>query len=560
MISARKKRSTVRCTLVKAEEWRFVILIMVAVLVITSLPYVFGYISAPQDQQFMGLIFNVPDHAQYFSWYRDFQTANLVSNRMTPEPTAPLFFNLLWWVLARIGLYTGLSHIHVFLVFRLVAVGAFLLMLYYFCSLVFEQVGERKSAFLLIAFTSGLGWILIVLKYTVTQGVLLFPLDVYRAGANSFLSMMAYPHFTIANALILALFALFLVGYERQQLRYALAAGVVAIILGWQHVYDLITIYGVLGVFFVLETVRLRSVPWYLVKAGLVLAVLSVWSPLYAVYLTNFDPTWQEVLAQFGNAGVFTADPFHMIILVGLPLVVAVLTFDGFACDGRWSKHELFIKTWFLTSFVLGYLPVGYQVHLTNLWQVPVGILAIAGLFRQVAPYSARVLGRWKALRWSREQVQRLVVVCFVLLCSLTNVYLWMWRFVDLARHEHPYYLYNEELAAMDWLADNADPDDVVLSSLTTGQYVPVFSDSHAFISHWAQTLDFFGKLAVVDEFFVSGTDDTWRQDVLEQYSVDYVFCGPVERDLGGCKLESSPFLRRVYASSLVEIYQVRDE
>ena len=559
-VRQKSKQFTIKGALVKAKERRFVIVVTIFVLVVTSLPYVYGYISAPPDRQFMGLVYNVPDHAQYFTWYRDFQTNSLIPNRMTPESTVPLFFNLLWWVLARIGFYTGLSYIQVFLIFRLVAATAFLFMLYYFCSLFLYQIWERRIAFLMITFASGLGWILVVLKYTVMEGELLFPLDVYKAGTNTFLSMMAFPHFTIANALILIVFASILIGYERHQLRYALVASTTAAILGWQHVYDLITIYGVLGIFFALETLRIRAIPWYLLKAGLILGLFSVWTPLYALYLTNFDPNWREVLGQFGNAGVFTADPFHLIILLGLPLLVAVLTFDGFTPLTERARPELFIKTWFLTSFILGYLPVGYQVHLTNLWQVPVGVLATIGLCRRITPYLTEVFSRWTRRFWSRDQAQRLVVIGFLMLASLTSVYLWLWRFVDLARHNYPYYLHKEEIAALDWLEANAEPDDVVLSSLTIGQYVPVFTDAHAFLAHWAETLDFFGKSNMVEEFFAGETDDARRQHILRQYSVDYVFHGPPERELGDYDPATTPWLTLTFSVPQVDVYRVKDD
>jgi hypothetical protein len=52
----------------------------------------------------------------------------------------------------------------------------------------------------------------------------------------------------------------------------------------------------------------------------------------------------------------------------------------------------------------------------------------------------------------------------------------------------------------------------VVLSSLTIGQYIPAYTGAHAFLAHWAQTLDFFGKSRMVDEFFAAGTDNQRRQ------------------------------------------------
>ncbi|HEU5088043.1 MAG TPA: hypothetical protein VFT99_11375, partial [Roseiflexaceae bacterium] len=73
------------------------------VLIASSLPYAYAYLTQPPDRVFSGIVFNVPDNAQYLSWARDHRTGLLVSNRMTPEPNPPLLFNLLWLVVAQLS-------------------------------------------------------------------------------------------------------------------------------------------------------------------------------------------------------------------------------------------------------------------------------------------------------------------------------------------------------------------------------------------------------------------------------------------------------------------------
>ena len=115
----------------------------------------------------------------------------------------------------------------------------------------------------------------------------------------------------------------------KKQLMYSAAAGVVGLLLALQHAYDLLALYGVLGTFTLLVTLRDRRIPWLLVKSNLAVGLISWWPGLYSLWLTRTSPVWKEVLAQFSNAGVYTPDPFHLVILMGLPLLVAVLTFDG---------------------------------------------------------------------------------------------------------------------------------------------------------------------------------------------------------------------------------------
>jgi uncharacterized membrane protein len=531
----------------------FALGISLAVLAITSLPYVFGYMTSPADKQFTGLVINVPDHCQYFAWLKGFRSALLISNTLTPEPNPPVFFNLLWWALAQVGNLTGLGYAALYQIFRWVAGISFLLALYGFYALVFDDCPRRRFAFLLTTFASGLGWILVVLKYTLTGGVLLHPLDVYVAEGNTFVCILGYPHFLFALAFILCVFELVLIGQRRNQLRYAVAAGIMTLALGWQHGYDLIIICGVLGAYGLLVALRERAWPRYLIKAGLIVGILSVWPAVYNVCLTTVNPLWSEVLAQFANANVYTPDPLHLTVLFGLPLIVACFAWVRSLWLRGWDRPMLFVQVWFLVGFLLNYIPTDFQIHMLNSWQVPVMILATKGVYDFIVP----ALGRWKS--GNGERVRRLAVMLFVLAVLPTNIYLWAWRFVDLNRHDYPYYLYRDEVAAMEWLAERAPADAVVLSSLETGQYLPASGGQRAFLAHWAQTVRFYDKSSRVARFFDVQTEDMERLETLQAFGVDYVFYGPAERVLGEYDPSTSSLFELVFSSSRVKVYRVED-
>ena len=535
-------------------EIRFVLGVSLAVLVVTSLPYVFAYVTSPPDKQFMGLVINVSDHCQYFAWLEEFRSAHLISNTLTPEPNPSIFFNLLWWGLARIGNLTGLGYAALYQIFRWFASISFLFALYGFYAITFSDLPRRRFAFLLTTFTSGLGWALVVLKYTLTDGEILYPLDVYIAEGNTFLCILGYPHFVFASAFILAVFGLVLIGQRRGQLRYAVAAGITALILGWHHGYDLIIIYGVLGAYGLAFALRNRVWPTYLVKAGLTVGIVSVWPVLYNVYLTTANPLWDEVLAQFANAGVYTPNPVHLIVLFGLPLIVAAVTWIRSMWLQRWDDLNLFVQVWFFVGFLLSYIPTDFQIHMLNSWQVPMVILATKGLYDLSVPASAQ----WKSRIGKRAQ--RLVVVLSVLAVLPTNVYLWAWRIVDLGQHNYPYYLYGDEVAAMEWIAEHSGTDVVVLGSLDTGQYIPVLSGQRAFLAHWAQTVSFYDKRDRVGRFFDAAVGDEDRAETVYSFGVDYVLHGPAERRLGDYDPSTTPWLALVFSAPQVDVYCVQTE
>jgi uncharacterized membrane protein len=118
--------------------------------------------------------------------------------------------------------------------------------------------------------------------------------------------------------------------------------------------------------------------------------------------------------------------------------------------------------------------------------------------------------------------------------------------------------LHKDEIAALAWLEANVKPDDVVLSSVMIGQYIPAMTGTHAFLAHWAQTLDFYAKSAMVDEFFAEDTIDVRRQQILLQYKVAYVFYGPAEQALGDYLVQRSPLVQLAFSTPKAKVYAVR--
>lgn len=542
---------------VEAHEWRFVIGVIVFVLAVTTLPYLYAYVTTPPDKQYMGIMVNVPDHVQYFSWMHELSQANLISNKLTPEPNKPIFFNLLWWLMGRLGLVLGLDYAVMFQLLRIVSTAAFLLLVYRMCAWFLDDRLMRRTAFLLIVFGAGFGWVLVVIKYVFHLSDVPLPILLYTFEPNTFLSILSTPHL-IDAALYMFVFDLILRGEVKGQLRYAVAAGLFAQFMGWQHAYDLFLIYSIVGGYALLRMLRDRRLPLYWVKAGVILGALSVWPGLYSFLLTSLDPIWKEVLAQFDNAGIFTPNLLLLPVLMGGTFLLALFILVK---ERRWVLKDqddktLFVTAWFVFNFVLIYLPTNYQIKMLNGWQAPIAILATQGLFKHALPALGRLFAR-RGWGWKADTLRAGAAAALVIVVIPTNLYLLGWRFVELRRHEYPYFLYKDEVAAMQWLSSNAPGDDVVLGSETTGQYVPALTGAHAFLAHWAQTVDYYGKVAMVNEFFAGETNDTRRREILTQYSVDYIIYGPAEQALGSYSPSGSGFLKEVFSLPKVKVYAV---
>lgn len=539
-------------------DFRRVAIYFLAVMAATSLPYIFAYVASPPGRHFQGIVFNLADHVQYFSWLRDHRTDWLVANRMTPEPNAPALFNLLWLIVGRSAAVTGWSVPVLFQGVRVLAAIGLLLVLAPVCRLFTRTRGEQWTAYALVVLGAGLGWVWVIDKYLRGLADVRFPLDLYVGEANTFFSIMAFPHFVIACTLIIAVFWCFIRAMETRSWGLVAVAAALALTLTLQHAYDLLIIGLVPACFLALVALRDRRIPWF---GGFALALVGcVATPpaLYFTLLTSRDPLWRAVLAQFGNAGVYTPPPAHLLILMGVPLIIVLAGLIWFLArtivERDWARlipsdnRDLFLWTWLGVGFLLLYVPTDFQIHMLNSWQVPVALLAARAVYWQFMP----------SLSGRLPRLARALPLLVVLAALPANLYLTTWRITELARFDEPYYLSAGEQEAMHWLAANAGRDTVVLSGLNLGQFVPVYSDGRAFLGHWAQTVAFFDKRERVQAFFDASTTDAKRLALLDEFKITHVLHGPEERRLGAYRPVRSPRLEPIFTRDDVTVYRVR--
>jgi hypothetical protein len=528
-------------------------------IVVSSLPYLYGYLASPADRQFMGLVYGVHDYAQYMSWARESGERLLVENKLTAEQSPPAFFNLYWWLVGRAARLSGLDFLAVNQLGRLLSILLFVLAAGAFCAAVFDEPARRRFALLLTALSAGFGWGLAALKPLL--GELPLPLLVHNSLGNTFFSAMVAPHHLFAAAVLAGLFWLVLRGYQHGSIWRLALAGLLALVLGLAHTYDLVLAYAVVACFGLLMTLR-DGLRWRWLSGLALFYALSAPAPLYWALLSVSRPDWREVLAQFRNLGVFTPDPLQLIVLLGPMLPLALLTYRGLVPLAERTATDLLLYTWLGLNLLLIYLPLNFQIMLLNGSQLVLAVLATRGLFDHVLPWVRRAAeqARWPGAATVRPALlggARLLPVLLVLLMLPTNLYLLAWRCLDLGRGAYPYYLAHDDLAALGWLEQRVEPADVVLSSLEVGHFVPGRTGAHAFLAHGANTLDFNRKRNLVERFYSTSMSDAERRELLARYRVSYIFLGPAERRLGQFQPDQAEYLRPAFVSPLTSVYRV---
>ena len=528
----------------------------VGMLALSSIPVLIAYLTVPADRQFMGIVSDVPDWAQYLAWMRAFTHHIVIENPLTCEPQSPAFFNLQWFVLGRLATWMPLAV--VLEGFRLTAAALFLFLTWGAARAYFGA--DRRgavTAWWLMNASAGWGVIWVVDKHLFGRADARNPLDIYVLEPITFQNMIVFPHFLVAAALILLIFRTAARAIDEERWAPALASGGFSLLLGVTHGYDLVIVYAVLGVFFLALWAQ-RGWSWFRFGSLALIGILSFPPPAYFAYLTSTDPIWTKVLSQFGAAGVFTPTPPHLLILVGLPLLLTLLTIRNVLAWRQADAWRLVVRVWCVVNFFLLYIPADFQVHMLSGWQIPLGLLASEGLLLRLWP--------WLQQRWSQTAVRhraawpRAETVGVLLLLALTlptNLYLLAWRVREVRRFDHHHYLYRDEIAALEWLDTHAREGECVLAALEVGQFVAGRARARPHAGHWAQTVDYPRRLKEIASFFNAQTTASDRIAILRRSNTRYVMAGRAERALGGFDPASAPMLAPVFTSGETTLYQV---
>jgi hypothetical protein len=292
---------------------------------------------------------------------------------------------------------------------------------------------------------------------------------------------------------------------------------------------------AVMGAAWLVLGLRERRVPR---REGLLAgAAMLISAPIvaYSAWVFTTDPVYATWAAQ---NRILSPHPLHYLAAYGMLLMLAAI-----AARDAWREEGAgwLALAWVGAVPLLVYLPFNLQRRLVEGVQVVLSLLAALGVSHL------------------RLQGLRSQVVAGVLLAglSLTNVLLVAGNSLALQGQPAPVYRDKAEVAALDWLDEWVGFDDVVLAAHETGNYLPARVGARAFVGHGPETVRFGEKKALVARFFDATADDGWRQGLLREYGVDYVFWGPAERKLGPFDPQAASYLRPVYEAGGYAIFEV---
>ena len=540
---------------VTRREFLGVVGIAVAVVALSSVPYLLGYLSATPDTEFGGFLIDLDDSYSHLAKMQqgvwDGWRYRIL---FTPEEHPGAYLNTFYVALGKLSVLLHLSVIQTYQLARLTCGLALLVTSYIFLSLFLESKERRLVAYLLVCFSSGLGWLVLLVGSATLAG--LSPIDFWLMDAYTFFAILTFPHLTAAMTLLLLFFLLALKYMETSRVWPLLAGSLALVGLVVIQPFAALLVDGILGVYWALLFLRRRRPPSREALAFAIWALAPL--PLLAYYYKAFisDPVFQSWSAQ----NLLPSPPFvHLVAGYGFLLPLAI---GGTVHVIRhMGERASLLIAWVGSALLLAYLPFALQRRMLEGLHIPLCVLATVGLLECLLPALLRLswlkrLAAWR--KYDERGLRRLLIYCAIMATSPSNLYLLAGSSLAAIHHDPSLYYGLGETEAVDWLSSNTERTDTVLASYPIGRLIPARAGNRVFVGHFIETVEVERKRELAATFFNGDTSDGFRHTLISEYGIRYVFHGPRERELGDFDPSGSEYLTPAFRNSEVCIYRVR--
>jgi hypothetical protein len=531
--------------IIESQEWRWVYISSALLLIMLSIPFLWAYAVAGPDRTFTGILVNPVDGMSYQAKMAEGATGTwLFELPYTLEPHRGVFLFTFYMALGQLAALLNTENILVFHVVRLIGGLLMFLSIYRFVADWTDSVEQRRIAWGLAIVGAGFGWVALVFGW-LTPDILVplggksipeaFPLQAVYANAHfpwAIAAAAALGHLLITGALIDPL------PWEETTIP-TLALGAATVILVSLSPFLLTTIAIGFGAMCLWLWLRSRVLPRRALVWGLTASVFALPLALYSSWaISAQNPVFYMWIRQV-----------HLPVLTLVDYVVAfgpllLLSIIGLVGSRRHLQAgDVFLLGWIAGSTILLIAPIGLQQRFTTGLLLPISIYAGRGLWRVLVP----AIGT----RWRFATV--LILFALIIPTTVLSVVLPLVGATDARETSTYFYITHAEVEALNWLNENASPDEVVLASPSMSLFVPAYGPKVVY-GHPFETLNPEMRKAQVEAYY-TGEDCS----IVEAGGVDYIIIGERERQIPSESDECLPEIEPAFTSSIgaLAVYRV---
>ena len=230
--------------------------------------------------------------------------------------------------------------------------------------------------------------------------------------------------------------------------------------------------------------------------------IIVTWNPGYNLIVLRTDPNFMLL----GDAlEVWTPPPSYLVLgFLGFWPLVAL----GLVASYRKPSPALVGSiVWLFFALLMAYNPWVVQRRWLLGITIPLAILSVVGLDQVARPWLAANFSK-RTLRW-----QAPLALLFTVVIMLSNIYQVLGYSLVVASQPVGLFDPGDRVAAVDWLAIHAQPEQVVLAPHETAFLVASRSALISYIGSPFETLHYDQKLIEVRKFYQDSIQSGWLLD-----------------------------------------------
>lgn len=539
----------------RAKEKWWLLLISIALIIITSIPYFYLYANTPAGYVYNWATYiNPGDNFVYYSYINqaidgDWLLNNLYTGELTTSTLRPF-----WLILGKVGALLSLSVPFVFHFFRLLLIPVLVFFSYLFISYFIKSIKQRLLASALFLLAAGQGWLYILLNpyFWLNNKWANIPFDFFVADAFPFSAMLSSPHFTASWLVFLIVISFGFFSLQQKKIFYAVIAGLAGCFLLLFQPFFVPTIFILLGGWWIYRTFIKKTIWWYgTFNLSLILLLVSP-AIIYYFYLYFFD--WVTVVKTTQN---YLPSPKLGVSIVSFGFLWLLSMFGVYWWHQQGNEDQRlgsirFLAGWSVLGWVLIYLPFLWQRRLVVGWHFPLIILS-SFFFITVDSKLASKYKNWQIKKYFLWLPIALILV-------LSNLNILGNNFFYYSQGNNFLYYYPKELNLVaDWLYENSGESDVILSN-DEGTLValPGLVNRKVFVGHLVETVYVDSKIDRLTWFFSSNDQDDKKKEFLKYKSIDYIIYDESAELFGKEFLpQEKKYLTHVYRSGRYSVYKI---
>ncbi len=524
---------------------RSVILFACMLAIVTSIPYLVGWLLTPLGYTYTGAAAlpsgaAVDYHSHLAKIWQGTDGVFGYQLLFTHEDHAAVPFVQGFYTI--LGALSPLSPPLTYHLARFVCTFLMVIALWRFGAHFFERSRDCWTFLLFSTLVTGVSWILLIINPA--QASQIAPIELWLTDAYNLAGALFMPHFAAAVGLQIAAWLLFLewIANGRQITLVWLTLALAALSIIQPYVILLTGI--VAGAYALIVLIRKQITFARLVPLMLPFGLHAAIS-LYQAWIINSDPVW----AGFSAQNITHSPPPIYYLLGYLPLLIpAALALP--ALRKQLNSHWLLPLIWIVVVALLLYAPIPTQRRYLLGVQTPLALIATFGWSMFTA--------RWKHIH------ETMLKAALTALAGAPIILMIVSNTAALANVPHDAYLSSDETAAVTWLKqDECASTTTIFTTFDwngrgSGGRLVAATGLRVYIGHWIETVDFDAKIENVRRLYDPAESDDFRIDLLEDAQIGYVWYDDYARAVGRWSPDDAAFLTRAFETSTVIVYRVR--